>query len=641
MVDETSEEHIELLQKMNEVMLEQIRNGENVTEATFREWKEKTKLGKAIAGLAGSAKSVASGFTASASAVASSTGDFNSMSSAMTGTIKAVTGVISAMNDLVGEIPFVGGAVEAMGDLTISATNFLVAESQKGFEAFQLMSRAGQIGADGIEGMAERMEAAHLPLALFSKIVSENSKNLAYFSSTALDGGKAFSKTMEQMASDAGMPLRRLGFSVEEIGETIIDFQKLNQQMTGQQIFSQEELRKKSLEYGKELDLISRLTGMERKEVQKGVEAAMSDARFRAKIVAMEAEGKTKEAKELTFLVTTLKESSPQFARALMDMTSGIKNSEASQRAMISGVDGALEESLHLIEAGGKTGDAMNIISDKAAEMAKAGGVQQVSAGVYESGQSPFILFNEMVDVGAIATKNQTKATNAQTTAAKKATKQTEDIINANRSLQDAAAGINKLTIASPAAAQAINIMAGTINEAVDYIEKAVNGDTSIGDDIAAVAGDLVSLSPVAIFGNMFSDFFTDSPEPTKAQRTEKMAAGKGLTLGPDLSNTVNTQKDLPPISGPNDKPGQQAPNLLNELADAKKLQTTRKEELEQYKTNAAPGGFSAAENREIASMTSALKDVATQIASLSNLTENIGMKANQNAKNLTDAARR
>lgn len=524
----TQEEEIELREKLVEVLGNQIRAGEKNIETTLREWQEKTRLGRSTADLTKATKNLTGGMVSSAKSVADSTGNFGNMSAAMTGTVKAVTGVISAMGDLVGEIPFFGGALEALGDVAISTATFAFGEVQKSFDSFQELSRAGLIGAEGISGMADEMRAAKIPLSTYTKLLSKNAEDLTRFSSTTLEGGRSFSKTMEQLASGTGKPLRRLGLSVEEIGETVVDFQVMQRRQGMLDMLSQEQIRKGTEAYAKELDIIARLTGKTREGVQKEQEEMMSDARFRASMMELGQDEQKAHRNALNQI------SDPTLKRAYMDQLSGFTNSAASVTMEINGMGQSIRDAQsHIKDLGGlgaSATDAVNMLRTQALEVTKVGGVLQMHSKVVESGTSVLGNIATLNDFAIDRQKKQADAADAQDRLMNSVGSQTDKLVTAMMKSQEAAVALNYLTIATPVATKAIALMSDAIFESTKFIEKVILDPDSLTDGLKDKALDtsiswletLTGVDPQ--LGRNIGGWFADMAEDEPANNVTKAA---------------------------------------------------------------------------------------------------------------------
>ena len=466
----TQEEEIELREKMVEVLAEQIRTGEKGIDADIARYLQHTRTGKAITESTKAVTTFTGGIKDSAKAMGSSTGNFNDLSAVVTGSIKAISGLLSA-------IPLVGKAFAALGDAAAETATFAIGQVQANFESFTELSKAGQIGAEGITGMAERFRAANLPLATYTKLLTENSENLGFFSTSALKGGKIFSKTMIDMAGDTGKPLRRLGLSVDEIGKTVVDFQAMQRRNGMLDMMSQAQIQKGTESYAKELDLIAKLTGKSREGLQKEREEAMSDSRFRAALAELGVEEQEKHKSALSQITD------PTLRRAYMDQLSGFTNSTASVTMEINGMGQSIRAAQELIASGaGNSTDAVNLMKEQARIAIKVGGTFQQYAKVMESGTGVMGNFADLSDFAVSALKTQAEIAEEQARLMAADGSKTDLLVTAMMDMQAGISEMNYFFVATDAATTIISKFSGAMRDVIEHIsdflleEKSKNG---------------------------------------------------------------------------------------------------------------------------------------------------------------------
>ena len=464
MADELTQEEIEQREQMIEQMIEQIRVGKTGIDAQIDLYLKTTRTGKAMVGAKEATDKLTRGFVDSSKAIAGSTGNFGDLSAVVSGTIGAVSG-------LLGKIPVLGSAFSALGDAAAETADFAFGQVQAGFDSFQDLSKAGQIGAEGITGMAERMRSTNMPLATYTKLLGENSQNLTFFSTAALEGGKTFAETMTEMASGTGKPLRRLGLSVEEIGQTVVDFQVMNRRQGLLNQLSQEQIRKGTQEYAKELDLIARLTGKTREEVQKEREEAMSDSRFRAALADLPQEIQDEHLKAISQIAD------PTVKRAYMDQLTGFTNTNASIQMEIVGMGDSIRGAQDMINnLGGSGTDAVNGMREAAKQATEAGGMMQQYSKVVESGTGVMGDYAALRDFAITQLKDEKAAAVEQAAAMNNVNSQTDQLVTSMMELQQATSAMNNFFIATPAATFAIDSFATALNKSILFIEDMVIG---------------------------------------------------------------------------------------------------------------------------------------------------------------------
>jgi len=251
-----------------------------------------------------------------------------------------ITSLSNVVGELLGTIPLVGGALKGLTQAAGQATNYMLDQYQTAYGAFEQLSQAGAAGAGGIEDIRRQFSELGMPIEAMSAIVTRNSQRLAGLSGTVLDASKQFTSTAGAMkkADEAGnrldMQLRVLGYSSDEIADTMIQYADLQRRFGAQQTLSNEQLAAGTLAYGKELDAIAKLTGMSRKQLQTEMDQMMLNERFAAKIRDMQLNGQEAAAKELQAAVLAQTAmGNKQMASAIMAAATGFYTTPEAQAA--------------------------------------------------------------------------------------------------------------------------------------------------------------------------------------------------------------------------------------------------------------------------------------------------------------------
>jgi len=448
-----------------------------------------TTSGKVVKTFGTATGEVAKGFKDSAKAVDKSTGNFNDLTPVINATIGAITG-------LLGKIPLLGDVFSGLGEAAQELATFSIGQIQAGFDNFQQLSEAGQMGAEGITGLAKDIKKAGIPLATYSKLLQENSENLSYLSSSALKGGKTFTTTMKEMKGAEGQAMRNLGFSIAEIGEASVDFQVMQRKLGMRSQMSQEEIIQGTKRYAYELDTIAKLSGVSRKELQKQRESNMSDARFRATLNEHQSKYGLAASNAMSDFVTTLRTKSPELAQGAADIAAGYINTAAAQKVYKSSMGETIVASLKQFKKNDMTtkqaaeaqAKAINGVTIKAKELAKTGGMHQSLAKILGS-DSPFINFAELANTAGrnlLEYEDIVKQRDAQGKGADKATK---DIVKTMTTLQQATANMNSMFMDSGIVITGLNKFAGALELITGKINEWAHDSPGTAGSLKAVTG--------------------------------------------------------------------------------------------------------------------------------------------------------
>jgi len=261
---------------------------------------------------------------------------------------------ITGFKTLAKDIPIVGGILGATFTALGGAARVSIDMLQMTSDMFENLSKTGVLGAQGMDGVKQQADNARLSLREFEKVTVSNSASLARFGGSASDGAERFGKVMGRVMDGANTELRMLGFSREQIGEATAAFLAQQTRLGGQQTKSDAQLAQGAARYAKELDALAKLTGMQREEIVKQQDAALSESRFRAKYDEMFATGREDEAKALMDFQTMVSKVAPNMAQGIRDLASGYATSDAAQEFLRMGGQSILDA----IQGGGGPVDA-------------------------------------------------------------------------------------------------------------------------------------------------------------------------------------------------------------------------------------------------------------------------------------------
>ena len=303
--------------------------------------------------------------------------------SAGQGSFAPLTTVISlttkALGKLVGGLPFVGKALKGLAEGAGEVANFMVESFDKAYGTFEKISDSGVVST--FESLKVASSAMQLNFSQTENVLTKHSKNLALFAGSAVRGRQEFEK-IAVSSLDIRKSFQKLGIGGEEFSEMQLSY--INQQMrSGQgQKKTTDELTAGSIEYIKQLDAISKLTGMSKKDIQAEREARMSDARYRAGVADLPGQIREEADTLLDMIKATGADATKQGIQDLIS-SNGVATSKAAQDVLNS-YAGSTTELLAIVKgirSGSiKAGEGMNqltAISAKSAELFKTQAAQR------------------------------------------------------------------------------------------------------------------------------------------------------------------------------------------------------------------------------------------------------------------------
>lgn len=224
--------------------------------------------------------------------------------------------VIGSMSSVLKSIPLVGGVLGA----TFSG---LGKQVQYSIETMEELGKAGALGATGIIGFKEQWADSLIPMQTYRDYLVSNASALAAMSGSVASGSAQFSKlTKEMVGGQVGERLRGLGISTEELIESTGDYLRLQTALGRTQNKDARQLSVMTGAYFEELDQLTRLTGVSRKEQMALRESAMAEAAWNAH-QNMATDSIRKEFDKMNVIFA---EGSPQIAKGFRDFSNNITN---------------------------------------------------------------------------------------------------------------------------------------------------------------------------------------------------------------------------------------------------------------------------------------------------------------------------
>ena len=323
-------------------------------------------------------------------------GQFNDSIDAMTEATQMAAVALSLL------VP--GGALVkgVVAGLTFLATQSMktAAEMQKAanlqadatYKAFSAFSKAGATASDGLSGFfkdVNRMRLNVRELDQLAGVLANSAQEMATMGGTVFKARTQFADLNEGLRKyERGF--LRLGLSNEETAEASLGFMKLQNTLSQGQQRDYGKLSGAAKKYIEEQEILTRVTGFNRKQQEAAQEKYLSQQRFGAKIAALEAEGTEESRAAAKRLVADMQKAaavSDDFGQAFADSVTGMLTTDAAVRGNQSTNGKLLEYQNDVLEGRIKTDQEANAafqgVISTMAEVGKASNMAG-QTGVFE-----------------------------------------------------------------------------------------------------------------------------------------------------------------------------------------------------------------------------------------------------------------
>jgi hypothetical protein len=386
----------------------------------------------------------------------------------------------NALSAMAKAVPFAGEALSATVKATGEASKFVIDQLQQTSKAFNDLGQVGALTAQGMTGLQQQFIKSGMSMDGFKKVVTDNAGTLARFGGIVGQGADQFTKAVGAIVdSDAGTELRKLGFSADQIGQTAAGFLKQQTLLGKQSQLTQEQVTKGSIAYARELDELSKLTGMNKEQIQQQQDAALNETRFLASQMEMEQEGRGKAAKAIRDFQTQVSSLGPGFGAGIRDLASGNASTAESQKVLLATngeaaaiMDRLKEGQIDQIEAQKQLQASLKANEQSLIAHGKAAGD---SVGAYPKLAESVAIANAQFDANGNVVKKLDETQKGQLNNTDKLTDAT---IKAQINLEQMSRQIANLGFSlMPSAATAIQGFTTSLNELLGYVAKVTGAE--------------------------------------------------------------------------------------------------------------------------------------------------------------------
>ena len=490
--------------------------------------------------------------------------------------ISSLSSVVRGVKSTLAALPGVGKAAGIALDMFSDGLVLAIEQMDKALGTFYNIGQIGALGADGIDDIRKQMVAMGVPLDTFNKMIAKNTKALVGLTGSASETAENFANMVGTMRMGMDMDLRLLGYTTEEVGETLANYANIQRRLGAEQNLNQGRLTAGAVKFGKEMDLLAKVTGTSREQQQSNLDAALREGRFLAAQRQLEASGAGKAAQELNKFMLVINDISPTLGSAIKDTAGGFISTQAAQQGFIS-TGGALPN----IIAGLKSGQldyatAIQQMQDATKQQLPA--MESINLAVGDA-TGAFVPLNESVNLTTFAMGNLNKALEkAQTLQDAQVNADmggvTAELVGASKTLEEASSKLQATVFSSDLLSGGIQNFIDAINSGADLIYGTVGtaGDySSLGAEQKALTNEtkLLRQEIATLNSNTERDPLTGSELANQlaTQKQEELnraearlnsinkridtnkALGKPITIGEQLMGASEANKGILPYS--------------------------------------------------------------------------------------------
>lgn len=150
-------------------------------------------------------------------------------------------------------------------------------------DSFREVAKAGANFSGDIYGMNQAAAESRMSFQKLSEFIQDNVKDMAGLGGSAVRGAEQFTKLSDELHR-SDQEYRMMGYSMEDINQLLVQNLATTRVVDMQNEHSRQELLESTLNYAKELDTLSKITGKERAIKAEELKKVENQAAFNAKM---------------------------------------------------------------------------------------------------------------------------------------------------------------------------------------------------------------------------------------------------------------------------------------------------------------------------------------------------------------------
>jgi hypothetical protein len=143
------------------------------------------------------------------------------------------------------------------------------------------LSSAGASFNNSLVDMLDASVKSGMRLGQFQQFVSNSTESLAAFGGTVTSGAKSFGKFSKDFRSGTGKRLFEMGLTVNDINDSLLSYAEIERRRTGENIRNDAVTRQNALEYSKTVEELTKVTGLQRDQIEESLQKQVQEARVR------------------------------------------------------------------------------------------------------------------------------------------------------------------------------------------------------------------------------------------------------------------------------------------------------------------------------------------------------------------------
>jgi hypothetical protein len=374
----------------------------------------------------------------------------------------------------------VGASSDAMAQLATQFGEFATGELQRTVDAYRELGSVGAIGSGGMTQLYDQSIQAGLGIGQFAAVIARNSTTLAASTGTTERGAKTIAN-MAEASRGVQNQFLALGMSFDQQRDFQAKFLEQNRLVNRISLGDTRALSEASHDYMKQIDELSRITGMQREEAQRSLADLNRNIRFRAsQRMAINQYG-ADVGRQMQNFAAVIGNADKLMGEGVADIFSGTAT-DAAQAVQIA-TNNQAKAIADMVRSGVITANQGAEMIQKAMreKIAGLGGDAFLAfTGKVEGPLQNYLLgMDNIAQAQNLTVESMNEAKTAQTDAATAQDKNTKNVVTAQEQLQQLAITLDKIVKEKvfPHAATAVKNFTSILEDSITYIAEKLNLD--------------------------------------------------------------------------------------------------------------------------------------------------------------------
>ena len=215
-------------------------------------------------------------------------------------------------------------------------------------DTLRMLTSSGGAFNNSLQDMLMASVNSSMQLSDFQNMVRTNTEGLAAFGGTVTTGAKSFGKFSKDFRLGTGGDLLKMGLTVNDINDSLLSYAEIERRRTGENIRNDSATRNSALQYSKTIEGLTKITGIQRDQIEESMKKEMTDAGIRSQQSRLSGTALDNFRANL-FLID--KKIGGETAAAMKDLMDGVAQTDAGA-ALASQLGSGFQEMLKGVYAG-------------------------------------------------------------------------------------------------------------------------------------------------------------------------------------------------------------------------------------------------------------------------------------------------